>query len=225
MFFYVGEDITQPAMLTKSILKADPAAHIIHCGDPQTPLIDGVSVRTNCDGDRRSLMSFRLRAFAELGLAEPAMYVDTDMLCMLPINSAALTEEYPVRFCARQFNLNWNFNGNFGGLDFSEFDQRPMGEVFPYVACATAATNSTVWIDLYAILGTLHPKFSLWYGDQEAMKRYCIAEGLTPDIGLPEYEYGCLPEYTDLAKTAALMHFKGAKRKDLMSAAFANMPE
>lgn len=211
-------------MLTKSILQADRTAQIVHCGDEQTPPIDGVSLRVNCDGDRRSLMSFRLRAFAELGLAEPAIYVDTDMLCMSPINPMVLTKNHPVRFCARQFNLDWSFNGNFGGLDFSEFDQKPMGEVFPYVACATATINSNVWVDLYAILETLNPKFNLWYGDQEAMKRYCIAESLAPNVGLPEREYGCLPEYTDLARTAALIHFKGASRKDLMSAAFANMP-
>ena len=224
MFFYVGEDISQPAMLTNSILRADRAAHIVHCGDAQTPLIDGVVTRLNFDGDRNCLMSYRLRAFAELGLDEPAIYLDTDMLCVAPINSKVLTKKHPVRFCARQFYPNMPFNGRFRGLDFMEYDQKPMVEVFPYVACATAATDSNIWARLCAILGTLHPKFTVWYGDQEAMKRYCIAENLEPDVGLPESVYGCLPEYADLAAKAALLHYKGPKRKHLMYAAAANTP-
>lgn len=216
----MGEDISQPEMLVKSILLVDQTARIIHCGDERTPHIDGVARRINCEGDRRCLMSFRLKAFADLGLAEPAIYVDTDMLCVTPINAAELTKNNPIRFCARQFNLDWGFNGNFAGLDFSEYDKLPMGEVFPYVACATATTNSEIWRQLHEILERLDSKFKFWYGDQEAIKRYCAAADLHLEAGLPETVFGCLPDYPDFTAQAALIHFKGAKRKEGMIHAF-----
>ena len=223
VFFYVGDDVTQPAMLAKSIRLADESAHIIHCGDRHTPPISDVSMRVDFEGERRRIMSFRLKAFADLGLVEPAIYIDTDMLCVNPINSAELTKDNPTRFCTRKFNLDWSFNGNFGGLDFREYDKKPIGDVYPYVACATATVNADVWQQLYDILETLHPKFKLWYGDQEAMKQYCIGARLCPDAGLPETIYGCLPEQTAYVPHASLIHFKGASRKEEMNHAFARL--
>jgi len=225
VFFYVGEDVSQPKMLAESIFIMDQTAEIIHCSDESTPIVDFATRRFNFKSDRQRLMSSRLQAFAELGLNEPAIYVDTDMLCMKAIAARTLTKDVKTRFCFREFNLDWSFNGNFGGLDFSEYDKKPMGEVYPYVACATATTDSTVWRHLSDLLEGLHPKFKLWYGDQEAIKRYCVSGGVDPRDGLPETIYGCLPEFKEFVDDSALLHFKGPARKSSMTEAFAILKE
>jgi len=223
VFFYVGDDISQPEMLAESISIADPTAEIIHCSDESTPVVEFVTQRCNFKSDRQRLMSSRLQAFAELGLNEPAIYVDTDMLCMKAIAARTLTKDVKARFCVREFNLDWSFNGNFGGLDFNEYDKKPLGEVYPYVACATATTDSTVWRHLADLLEGLHPKFKLWYGDQEAIKRYCVSAGVDPKNGLPETIYGCLPEFKEFVGDCVLLHFKGQLRKSSMTEAFATL--
>ena len=216
VFFYVGDDISQPKMLAESIFIADPTAEIIHCSDESTPVVEFATQRFNFKSDRQRLMSSRLEAFAGLGLKEPAIYVDTDMLCMRPINASELTKNCTVRFCERQFNLDWEFNGNFAGMDFTEYHKTPIGVVYPYVACATATTSYTIWEKLSHILMTLDPKFQIWYGDQEAIRKFCEQSPLEVGAGLDEREFGCLPERKDLLGQATLVHFKGHGRKKMM---------
>jgi len=93
------------------------------------------------------------------------------------------------------------------------------------VACATATADSTVWRHLADLLEGLHPKFKLWYGDQEAIKRYCASGGGDPRDGLPETIYGCLPEMKEFVDDSALLHFKGSARKSLMDEVFATLKE
>ena len=216
VFFYVGDDISQPEMLAESISIADPTAEIIHCSDETTPTVEFATQRFNFKSDRQRLMSSRLQAFAELGLDEPAIYIDTDMLCMSPINAGELTKTCTVRFCERQFNLDWEFNGHFAGMDFTEYHQIPLGVVYPYVACATATKDYIVWEKLAQILKTLDPKFQIWYGDQEAIKKFCTQWPLDVGRGLDERVFGCLPERKESLARAALVHFKGHGRKHLM---------
>lgn len=216
-FFYVGNDISQPQMLVDSIRWVDWQAEIVHCTDAGTPQINGVSRRVEVDGDRRRLMTYRLRAFRESGINRPAIYIDTDMLCIRPIDAAALCTEHPIRFCTRQFSVDAAFNGRFGGMDFMEYDQRPLGQVYPFVACATVAPDSGVWTSLERELSSIDPKFSIWYGDQEAMRRFAERSGMSPAHGLPETAFGCLPEQSQYLPAASLIHFKGPARKGLMS--------
>lgn len=216
VFFFVGSDVSQPQMLVDSISMVDSDAEIVHCSDAETPTILGVTRRVEVSGDRRKLMTYRLKAFSESAIDRPAIYVDTDMLCVRPIDAAQLSRDCPVRFCSRQFAVNAAFNGRFGGLDFMEYDQKPLGAVYPFVACATVAPSSTTWARLHALLLDLDPKFAVWYGDQEAMKRYAVLHSITVAHGLPETQYGCLPEQTAYVPHAFLVHFKGAARKGLM---------
>ncbi len=222
-FFFVGNDISQPQMLVDSIRWVDSQAEIVHCADAGTPQINGVSRRVDVDGDRRRLMTYRLRAFRESGINRPAIYIDTDMLCVRPIDAAALCREHPIRFCARQFSVDAGFNGRFGGMDFMEYDGHPLGQVYPFVACATVAPDSGVWASLGRELSSINPKFSIWYGDQEAMRLFAERNGILPSHGLPETVFGCLPEQSEYLSSASLIHFKGAARKGLMSDFYSNL--
>jgi hypothetical protein len=216
VFFFVGADVSQPQMLVESILLVDRQADIVHCADIWTPEISGVTRRVNCQGDRDKLMTFRLKAFSQSGVDRPAIYIDTDMLCVRPIDAVALSSSYPVRFCKREFAVDAAFNGRFGGLDFTEYDQKPLGSVYPFVACATVSPDATLWAEMHKLLLDFDPKFSIWYGDQEAMKRYATLKSLPVEHGLPESQYGCLPEQSACLPYASLIHFKGSARKNLM---------
>ena len=223
VFFFVGNDVSQPQMLVDSIRWVDREAEIVHCADFDTPEIDGVTRRVNVEGDRQRLMSFRLNAFEKSGLTRPAIYVDTDMLCVRPIDAVALAAEHPIRFCTRQFSVDVPFNGRFRGMDFVEYDRQPLGRVYPFVACATVTSNAKIWGLLSQLLSEIDPKFSIWYGDQEAMRRFAERNGLQPHHGLPESVYGCLPEYPALIPSASLLHFKGPSRKRLMAEFYESM--
>jgi len=89
-----------------------------------------------------------------------------------------------------------------------------LGEVYPYVACATVARDGRFWAECLNNLRTLAPKFHYWYGDQEAI-RNVIRAGQFKSTLLPESLYGCLPAASP-ATPPRLMRFKGGHRKPLM---------
>jgi hypothetical protein len=195
VFFHVGEDLSLPRMLVKSIHTSNPGAEVIQCTDLITPKVDGVYRCHRIDGNRDNLMTFRLAAFSALQLDQTAIYLDTDML--------------------REFDRESPHGGSLRGVHFPEHQNRPLGEVYPYLACATIARNSNIWGDLLEILHTLDDRFQRWYGDQEAMKIW--ADRQDKDIaGLPESRFACLPEQYEHIKQALILHFKGTSRKEAM---------
>jgi hypothetical protein len=216
VFFHVGENSEQPQMLVNSIRLTNKEAIIIFCSDELTPDINGVSKRVNIKGDLKNLMSYRLKAFEEVKLDHPALYLDTDMLVLKKITPEQIIGDKKVIMCKRSFNLDGAFIGNFRGLDFMEYDKKPLGLVYPYVACATITKNWEIWQELSEILLNLDEKFKIWYGDQEALKK--IQTTLTPEeFGvINEFEFGCLPDENAYVPRAAILHFKGAQRKPVM---------
>lgn len=222
VFFHVGNDVSTPTMLVESIRWTNPNARIIFCTDVYTPDIEQVDERIEVEGNRSQLMTYRLKAFADCGADEPAIYLDTDMLVIRAIDPATLLDGREIAMCRRSFNVADPFNGNFRNLDFREYDQKPIGEVYPYVACCTVTDNSAIWKTLLDLLLTLNPKFHLWYGDQEALKRFA-ATRLDRVKDLPESIFGCLPEERKHLPGAAIVHFKGASRKSIMSSFHSQM--
>lgn len=221
VFFHVGDDVSTPTMLVDSIRWSNPDATIIFCTDRVTPQVPGITSRVEIDGDRSLLMTYRLKAFARCQAQGPSIYLDTDMLVIRPLDPFRMLGEGQIALCHRSFNISSAFNGNFRGLDFLEYDQKPLGVVYPYVACCTVTRDPQIWQVLLDLLLQLDPKFHLWYGDQEAMKRYA-AEHQDLITRLPESVYGCLPEARDHIASAAILHFKGA-RKPAMAHAHAQL--
>ena len=225
VFFYVGDDITQPQMLASSIRRVDVSAEIVHCADTETPEISGIDRRVNVEGDRRFLMSYRLKAFANSLVDGPAVYMDTDMLCLRPIESGSLTKVGSARFCRREFACDLPFNGRFRNMDLMEYDRLALGTVYPYVACTTITNHAQVWAELLATLESMSEKFRIWYGDQEAIKAYVVNHGIPINQALPESKFGCLPEYFKLNRDAYALHFKGSARKSLMEQVWGNFKD
>jgi len=223
VFFHVGPDISQPMMLAHSIELRNPGARIIQCTDHETPEVPRATEVRRAGCDVSKLMIARLEGFAELGLTEPAIYLDTDMLVLTPIEPKQLLGDKTALLCKRSFNLGGAFIGKQRGLDFSEYQGKPLGDVYPYVACATISRDATFWRELATILLRLDPKFLDWYGDQEAMRGW-VSTADSKKVGfLSEKEYGCLPEERTFIKTASVLHFKGQQRKPVMSHFYENL--
>jgi len=120
VFLHVGPANGFPTLLVRSIRAIQPDAEIIQCADAATPAVEGVSSVLRLDGDTSNLMTFRLASFAALNRSSPALYLDTDMLCVSRIDPEAALGECDVAVCSREFNCASSFNTGFAGLDLSE---------------------------------------------------------------------------------------------------------
>lgn len=215
-FFHIGSDASYPQMLVDSIRKFNVNPEIVYCTDRHSPAINGVTNRQEFDGNPKEMMTFRLKSFANAGIDNPAVYLDTDMLCIKSFDPEKLLKKRDLLICERSFNKDALFNGNFRGMNYLEYDQKPLGEVYPYLACTTIARNSEALIELADICNNLSEKFRIWYGDQEALK--IIAQRKSKEqLGfILEHTYACLPENANYVNQATFLHFKGPARKDLM---------
>jgi hypothetical protein len=215
-FLHVGPDAERPALLVASLRRFHPEARIVHCADRNTPPVRGVDAVQRCDEDPAQLMSMRLSAFAELRFDTPTLFMDTDMLCVAPIDPSAALGAAEVAVCRREYRADDEFLADTWHIDLSEYKGMMLGEVYPYVACATIAKSPAFWKDCLEELTNLDPKFERWFGDQEAIRNLVRSGRYTPAL-LSEAEYGRLPEYLDGAEAPPkLIHFKGAARKQQM---------
>jgi hypothetical protein len=208
VFFHVGEDIAMPTAMVFSIRRHNPDATIVQVSDERTPAVPGASRVFVTRGSRQYLMQWRTNAFAELGLTEPAMYMDTDMIVRHPLNPAVLLEGV-VAMTRREFNREAGFNPNQRGQDYSEYAGKTLDEVYPYVGCCTITADWGVWADLAEMYNVLPDKFRVWYGDQEVLREYAKR---VPVQSLPESHYACLPEFLCQHPDPAIVHYKGARK-------------
>ena len=213
VFFHVGDDVFAPQKMVKSLLRYNPDANVIMCTDKATPDVMGITERMEFELDRNELMTSRLKAFAELRLGEPALYIDTDMLFVDQINVRELLGDNEIAMCRREFAKDAIFNVEQRGMRFDEHKDKTIDEVYPYIGCATATRDGDVWKKLYGMLDGMDSKYRRWYGDQEALREYAKANKIGE---MPESVIGCLPEYKD--HQAKIVHYKGPDRKPFFEA-------
>ncbi len=224
VFFHAGQDTSIPKMLVQSIRWTNPSAQIIQCAPSEDSYVEGVTHFQLGNHDENKLMTARLEAFHNLELNEPALYLDTDMLILQRITVDKILGSVDALFCKRVFNYHGRFIGLQRGLNFAEYADLPLGEVYPYVACASITRDHTIWGELLIILNEIDTKFHSWYGDQEAIKRWTIKNrSRCGDIS--ETEYGCLPEEVKNHPRPRILHFKGSSRKPKMRQVFNNMKQ
>lgn len=210
VFFHVGDDLSQPTRLVDSIKKTNPDAKVVMCSDAATPALEGVE-RFDFQVDRERLMTSRWKAYKELNLAQPAVYLDTDMVVRGRVDLPALLGDKRFVFCRRTFDLMNPFNGSQRGLDFSEHDQRPVGTVYPILASFVATKSGAEWSELYERCAALPDKYHKWYGDQEAL-RDAVNSLKAADFNLvDEAVYSCLPEYAEQC-SPFIVHYKGNRK-------------
>ncbi len=219
VFFFVGKDIGQPCVLVNSIRLAQPDAKIIQCSDSATPEIvgcDHVHRTLNCS-DKRQLMLERIEAFKSLGLLTPAVYIDTDIIWLRPLNILDRLSDYWAVVCQRSFYAETIFKSTQShGVSFPEHESKTIGETFPILACFTISASYHFWEELSEVLYALPDRYRTWYGDQEALKILLSTKGEA--IGFAkEEEVACLPEFfRPNEKIPYAVHFKGPSRKAQM---------
>lgn len=218
VFFHVGNDIYQPQKLVSSIRASNPGAKIIMCTDTETPHLLGIDRRHEAPADRSRLMISRLAGFATLGLEEPAIYLDTDMLVNSEIDPVAILGDKDAVFCRREFDREAMINTEINGINISEYAGKTLDQAYPFIACTTVTRDAKPWVSMLELLSFLDKKFHIWYGDQEAIKLYA---SVNPErvAGMGEAVYGCLPERIDPAQPPKIVHFKGPSRKKMFEAA------
>lgn len=214
VFFHVGADVTFPTKMVASLKAVMPDAEVIMCTDDATPKVEGVDSYKYSKGDVNQIMYWRTRAFAEARLDRPAMYIDTDMLFVLPVDPAAILAEREIVFCRRSFDRDVGFNGEQRGGVFKTYHGIPLGTLYPYLGCATITKNYHAWKGLAILMGFMNANFKQWYGDQEALKVY--SHMLYPELvgEMEESEYACLPERVDGGHVPRILHYKGPARKE-----------
>jgi hypothetical protein len=215
-FFHVGRETIFPIVMVRSIRAHNPGAHIIQVTDRISPDIAGVDEIVRFDGDSSHPMGFRLECYAMLPTRVPTLFLDTDMICVQPIDPAAALERNSAAVCLREYLKDMPLDTGAMGVDLSEHRGRRLGDVYPYVGCVTAASGPEFWNACLAELRRLPAKFWHWFGDQEALRN--VVNGGTYKVGwLPESIYACLVDVeTDPTKNPKICHFKGPARKRLM---------
>jgi hypothetical protein len=95
-FFHVGDNISQPQKMVKSLLRHNPDAFITMYTDKTTPDVMGITRRVESEVDRDNLMYSRVKAYAETYVSSilPTMYLDTDMLVQDKIVVKELLEQH-----------------------------------------------------------------------------------------------------------------------------------
>lgn len=210
VFFHVGDDLSQPSRLVDSIQKTNVGAEIVMCTDSATPQLEGVK-RFEFEVDRERLMTSRWKAYKELNLDRPAVYLDTDMVVRGFINMPAILGDKRFAFCNRTFDRALPISDNMRGIEFSEHGGRPLGVVYPILACFVATRSGAEWSELYERCAALPDKYHKWYGDQVAL-RETVNEIKGQDFNLVEESmFGCLPEYAD-KHSPFIVHYKGGRK-------------
>ena len=210
VFFHVGDDVSMPAKLVDSIQKTNPGAEIVMCTDSATPALEGVR-RFECEVDRDYLMVARWKAYAELALNKPAVYLDTDMIVRGFVNASALLGDKKYVFLSRSFDRMVPFNGHQRGLDFSEHHERPMGMVYPVLGCFVITRGGTEWKTLHEQYTVLSDKYQRWYGDQEVLREMVNTLKASEFNLVEESMFACLPEYIN-GSSPIIVHYKGNRK-------------
>jgi len=211
VFFYVGQNISIPQMLVDSIRWSNPGATVVQCSDASTPTVFGVDRKTISACDPTRLMTSRLYAFASAGVDHTAVYVDADMLIVKPLDLPKILGNSRIAVTRRSFKRKGLFNPVQRGINFYEYANRTIDEVYPYVACFTIAKDSTPWSAMLDILFRKAVKFHKWYGDQEAIKEY-VTKNPGACLEVQESIYGCTPDQLKNFPEASVIHFKGSHK-------------
>jgi hypothetical protein len=205
-----------PTILTRSLRAAHGEVHITQCTDRVTPAVEGVDDVARFDGNISRLMTFRLEAFARFHQVGPTFFLDTDMICLRPLDSEAALQGKDIAICRREYEPQTLVNPHAMGMDLAEYRGKTLDEVYPYLACAVVTRTPDFWAACRDALETMPEKFRIWFGDQEAM-RVVVDSGRFTAAWLGESSYACLLDMeTGRNAQPMICHFKGQARKPLM---------
>ncbi len=181
------DDCSIQELFVKSVYTFFPNARLIQVSDLKTPKVKNVKEVFRFDGDPSKIMEFRINANQELDLKEPAIYIDSFIM-----------------------------KENFKNIEFKEFKNRTLGEIFPFIACFIKSNSSDFWLQMKNELNLIDSKYLYWYGDQVALKNLVKKSFENFDF-VDEKLFACPPEYLDKKKFPFIVHFKGDFNKSVIS--------
>ena len=156
-------------------------------------------------------MTFRLSCFSRIQIDAPTIFLDTDILCVQKVDLPQILHDNDIAVCHRQFDTKSLIKADSKRMKLPEYAGRTMGQVYPYIACATVTKSNDFWITCLKNLLELDPKFHVWYGDQEAI-RNVVASNKYKTALLPESIYACLPEMQPLYRKQVKLLQSGISR-------------
>jgi len=178
-FFWVGDDISTPEYLVKSIrLTCGEGIEVIQLTDITTPAVPGV---TNVMRNSLSeyIMVARLQAYSQLRLTKDFTYFcDADSIF---INALSLESSYDVLLSPR---IEVHKINPYYPEYYPEFEGKTTLEVMPFLFGAIAVRGeNNIFNGLLRKCLKLPPRFHRWYGDQVALAKA---------VGAGNFSYGHL---------------------------------
>ncbi len=220
-FFWIGPDITIPALLVRSIRIAfGPHFNVVQLSDRSTPRVEGVTSHKQLKLSPH-LMVARLEAYAALSVTAPTLFLDADMLVLRPFDLPPLAEN----------EVGVTIRGSRDTLRFSEqdceeepaFRGKDTLQVMPYLYSFVYVRSPVLFVRQLNALRKLPKRFHLWYGDQMTLKSELDAPGrfvVRPlDINIYNRTVGSRMEFYEIRsapEAVYVTHFKGKKSKALM---------
>lgn len=220
-FFWIGPDITIPALLVRSIrLAFGPRFNVIQLSDRSTPKVDGVTSHKQLKLSPH-IMVARLEAYAALSIKAPTLFLDADMLVLRPFDLPPLTEH----------QVGVTIRGERDTLRFSEeecaseprFIGKNTAQVMPYLYSFVYVRSPVLFVRQLNALRKLPKRFHLWYGDQMTLKSELDAPGrfvIQPiNIDIYNRTVGSRLEFEEIRgapEAVCVAHFKGKESKRAM---------
>jgi hypothetical protein len=217
-FFHVGPDVEAPTVMVRSLRRHHAGARITQCTDPASPRIDGIDDIARVDISPQKIMLTRLMMFAELDIDAPTVFLDTDMICIRPIDPAHALGACDAAVCEREFGRDLVFSAQVAD-SFPELEGKILGQVYPFIGCFTITRSAAFWRKCLDVTLRLDERFHAWFGDQDGLRDVAAASGAA--VGrLPESIYACPPNVPQAAgPQVKVLHFKGAGLKPMMRTA------
>jgi len=178
-FFWVGDNISTPEYLVKSIrLTSGEEIEVIQLTDPTTPAVPGVSsvIRSLLSAH---IMVARLQAYSQLRLTDDfTFFCDADSIF---INALRIESSHDVLLSPRieTHKINPHYPEH-----YPEFEGKTTMEVMPFLFGAIAVRGeNNIFNGLLRKCLKLPPRFHRWYGDQVALAKA---------VGAGNFKYGHL---------------------------------
>jgi hypothetical protein len=220
-FFWIGEDITIPTMLVRSIRMAfGQNFNIFQLSDRDTPMVEGVTVHKRLKLSQH-IMVARLEAYAAAPVKEPTLFVDADMLVLRPFDLPMLAEnEVGVTLRGERDNLSFSESDQ---TEFPEFAEKDTLQAMPYIFSFVYVRSTLLFLRQVNALRKMPKRFQRWYGDQvtlkselDALERFTVKPF---DIDLYNRTVKSRWEFEEVLSArdpVYLVHFKGPHSKQAM---------
>lgn len=166
-FFWVGQNISIPSLLVKSIrISFKNEAFIYQLTDNQTPYIEGVD-KTIRGALPKDIMLARLKAYSNLKTDKPTCFLDADSLVLQKFSLPDFNQ-YRA-FIIKRLDQTSLINHNFPEF-YPEFINQKIFDLMPIFFGFIATSNGGDFFKkLLANAKKMPTRFHRWYGDQMSL--------------------------------------------------------